>query len=316
MINHLLWKKNGFASIEQSNDLNTAIYNLRIKEYKHIISTNVDDMAAIVNEMETIKSDIQATMTTYELGVHNDIDLQLYDAFKTSWAKYLTLDDSVIALSTALKTDEAMKIMTNRFLWISFNTATKDLVAVVEDNHGSAIASNKHGDLLYNQAKLILIILVIATTVFTIFMGLLLMAGTLKPINKLQKKLLTLAEKGGDLTQQIDIHTKDEIGNLATSLNKFIANLRTIMIDVNACSEGVQSANLTISKQLKELNENITETSSTTEELAAGMEETAAASEEVNASSVEIETAIESMAQKAQEGSTSVQEKSVLEQRI
>jgi methyl-accepting chemotaxis protein len=64
----------------------------------------------------------------------------------------------------------------------------------------------------------------------------------------------------------------------------------------------IEQTAVIVSDRLNELNENIEDTSANVEELAAGMEETAAAAEQVNASSSEIETAIETMAQKAQQG--------------
>ncbi|HEY9059111.1 MAG TPA: methyl-accepting chemotaxis protein [Pseudobacteroides sp.] len=130
----------------------------------------------------------------------------------------------------------------------------------------------------------------------------------IKPIMLLEKELNSLAENGGDLTQQIHVYSKDEIGNLSTSVNKFITNLRSIMIDINNCSDSVEEAAITVSKCLTELNSNIGDTSDTVQQLSLGMEETATATEQVNTSSEEIETAIDAIAAKAQRGSAAAKE--------
>ncbi|MGL6104482.1 MAG: HAMP domain-containing protein [Exiguobacterium acetylicum] len=39
-----------------------------------------------------------------------------------------------------------------------------------------------------------------------------------------------MATQGGDLTAQLDVVRDDEIGQIAQSMNQFIAHLRTIII--------------------------------------------------------------------------------------
>lgn len=53
-----------------------------------------------------------------------------------------------------------------------------------------------------------------------------------KPILMLLRKLEDLSNHGGDLTQHIDIDSRDEIGDLAKATNKFIANIRNIVSNV------------------------------------------------------------------------------------
>ncbi len=84
--------------------------------------------------------------------------------------------------------------------------------------------------------KYIFTILMVVTTVSIVIAMLLAVVITrqiTKPLNALKNEMEALAEKGGDLTQQIKISTKDELGALAAAFNKFIANLREIMIEVN-----------------------------------------------------------------------------------
>lgn len=156
-----------------------------------------------------------------------------------------------------------------------------------------------------------LIISLLALLVATAFVWLSITKIIIKPVMLLKKELNALAENGGDLTRQIHIYSKDEIGELALSINKFIANIRSIIIDVNNCSTSVGEAALAISKCLTDLNSNIEVTSATVQQLSSGMEETAATAEQVNASSTEMETAIDAITAKAQEGTTASREISI-----
>ena len=49
-----------------------------------------------------------------------------------------------------------------------------------------------------------------------------------------------LAESGGDLTAKIELNSKDEIGELAAAVNKFIANIRDIMVEVQKTQKRLQ----------------------------------------------------------------------------
>lgn len=128
-----------------------------------------------------------------------------------------------------------------------------------------------------------------------------------KPIKETTKHLNIMAT--GDFT--VDISKKllskhDEIGILATSLDKMQSSMRTMMRAVVDESNHVREMLTTINGNMYSLNESIEEISATTEQLSAGTEEMAASSEEMNATSLEVEKAIESIAAKAQEGAATV----------
>ena len=129
------------------------------------------------------------------------------------------------------------------------------------------------------------------------------------PIKETAKYLNVIAT--GDFTGEISekfLAKKDEIGILANSLNKMQNSIRSMMKAVVDESLSVSQMLSNITQNMSSLNENIGDISYTTQQLSAGTEETAASSEEMNASSLEMEKAIESVAFKAQEGATTVNE--------
>ncbi len=86
--------------------------------------------------------------------------------------------------------------------------------------------------------------------------------GITKPLIVINNKIKDLTLKEGDLSQKLDVRSKDEIGEIANNLNKFIDKIKNIVIelnDINSKSEkvGISLANIT------------NQTSSTIEEIAA-----------------------------------------------
>jgi len=63
----------------------------------------------------------------------------------------------------------------------------------------------------------------------------------ISPINELKEKLADLSEGDGDLTKNINISSKDEVGQMASYINQFIEKLYVIIINIK------NSTNTTIS---------------------------------------------------------------------
>lgn len=128
-----------------------------------------------------------------------------------------------------------------------------------------------------------------------------------KPIKDATRHLNVMS--AGDFTLDVPenlLAKKNEIGNLANSLNKMQNSVRSMMrAVVDECTNVGKMLN-DINNNMYSLNENIEDISATTEQLSAGTEEMAASSEEMNATSTEIEKAIEAVASKAQEGAITV----------
>ncbi|WP_049755915.1 HAMP domain-containing protein [Desulforamulus reducens] len=84
-----------------------------------------------------------------------------------------------------------------------------------------------------NTVRNEMLFFIIAVTGISLFLAIIFISQIIKPINTLKNKLADIAENDGDLAQKIDINSKDETGELADYVNKFIYNLRTIMLEIN-----------------------------------------------------------------------------------
>ena len=88
-------------------------------------------------------------------------------------------------------------------------------------------------------------------TSFTIVIALLsvMTLGTRKvtrPIHHLRAAMRNVAQGEGDLTQSIDIHSRDEVGALAEYFNQFVQKLRQVLIHVAEQSHKVTSSSGTL----------------------------------------------------------------------
>lgn len=110
--------------------------------------------------------------------------------------------------------------------------------------------------------------LTIIAAIFAVFAGILFVRGIVKPLKHLNTQLETISAGKGDLTQELVVKSKDEIGELANSFNAMLATLRKMMQQVDKTANQVSASSA-------ELSATAGSTTSTTENLTANMQELA-----------------------------------------
>lgn len=289
--------------IEVAENLNFEVARFRSFEFQHIILTTKEDMDDLEVRMEEMHQLIVDNFEKYSSLSGN----QEITKIMSEWDRYYTEHEKMIKVSREYDTEGAMKIIKGTSKE-TYDVIAESLQALVDEEMKEAMTASEEGDRIYSQAANLLMIVLILAVVFSISMAIIITISVISPIRKLKLKLLELVEKGGDLTQRIQIKTKDEIGDLANAVSQFIENIRLIIVGVNQRANEVEDASAKVSELMERLTYNVEDSSATVEELSAGMEETAAATEEVSASTAEIESAIVAMAGKAQQGAMSANE--------
>jgi methyl-accepting chemotaxis protein len=283
--------------MELVEQLRFDISSFRSYEFQHVALDTTASMTALETRMNDLKTSIDQHFTELK-AISKDPSI---DTAQQDWNSYLSTHSKLIELSRKMDTKASLTYMSGA-LKIAYDEMDS-IMSVLSDNcKGFAKEASLQGNKDYSKAKLILTVVIITSILFSIIMALLILTAILKPLNILKSRLEDLANRGGDLTQKIDIASKDEIGALANSVNKFIENIRVIILEVNNRVDDVMKTSDNVSNYLNHLNQNVEDTSATVEQLSASMEETAAAAEQVNLSSSQIEEASSAMAKRASQG--------------
>lgn len=119
----------------------------------------------------------------------------------------------------------------------------------------------------------------------------------IKNIMEIQYALGTMSE--GDLTQNVTVKTKDEIEDIAISINKVQNSLKNLVSNVMSTSKDIDNIIDKVNDKVTCLSEDIEEVSSISEGLSANIEETAASAEEMSATSEEIGNVVNSISEKS-----------------
>ena len=162
--------------------------------------------------------------------------------------------------------------------------------------------------------------LLIAGVIFLIIIALniVIVFGITSGLKQLLLSLRDVTEGDGDLTKRIDIGSKDELGELATLFNTFLAKLQSIIKQIAESSASVRTRSTDLSDISKELLANAEDTSqrstnvaSSSEEMSANLNNVAAAMEQsstntnmVAAAAEEMSATINEIAENAERGRT------------
>ena len=122
-----------------------------------------------------------------------------------------------------------------------------------------------------------------------------------RPVIQLKDTIVGLSKGDGDLTQRLTVNSKDELGQMASGVNAFIASLQTIMLEI-------KDASMHLSENATALKEN---SGQNTAILARHLSETAqvvTAVEEMNATAVEVAANAAKTAEYTQEADVMAQE--------
>ncbi|GLO63542.1 methyl-accepting chemotaxis protein [Vibrio sp. MACH09] len=94
-----------------------------------------------------------------------------------------------------------------------------------------------------------------------------------RPILELKKTIIGLSQGDGDLTQRLEVRTKDDLGQIAGGVNEFIASLQKMLLEIQSASMQLQS-NVEGLKDKSMRNASILESHvSETEQIVAAIEE-------------------------------------------
>jgi len=123
-----------------------------------------------------------------------------------------------------------------------------------------------------NSSKIMISITIEAITVIIVlFFVKFLLKSILIPLNKTMKIVDDMSN--GDISQHLNLDSKDEIGKMAKSVDIFIDNLNEAISKINTAADDVSSGAQILANTSMDLSQGATEQASSVEELSATIEE-------------------------------------------
>ncbi len=157
---------------------------------------------------------------------------------------------------------------------------------------------------MLNKASTVVLSVLVAAMIIGIFLAWFITRMITRPIIMGVKFAETIAN--GDLTQQLDLDQKDEIGQLAKALNGMVERLANVVGDVRSSSDNVASGSQQLSASSEEMSQGATEQAAAAEEASSSMEQMAANIRQNADNAMQTEKIAAKSAEDAQKGGESV----------
>lgn len=124
----------------------------------------------------------------------------------------------------------------------------------------------------------------------------------IKPLHTANARIIDLVDHNGDLTQQIEISSSDEIGLIVSGINKFIHHIHEIILHVSSASDSLKESVDNTQKSITESTQELNSLSTTLTEMKDSLEQSTISVEQMDRAAESMSTSITSIHDTIKEG--------------
>ncbi|EFG88716.1 HAMP domain-containing methyl-accepting chemotaxis protein [Clostridium carboxidivorans] len=195
-----------------------------------IIETDPNNYKTYQDTLSNNDVTISKNLTEFKKTVQNQTELEDYNKLEKAINDYKAVRDKVASLAIENKKSEAYELLKKSAVPIGA-IASANIDESIKQNLTTGGELNNKAQSSANKTILILIIIAVVAVVASILLGYYISNIISKPIKKLLKSADNISE--GNLNIDIDIDSKDEVGNLAQSFKKMIMVIKSLVSDTN-----------------------------------------------------------------------------------
>ena len=252
-------------------DMRYQLQRYRSQTMQHVMAQTSEEMAVYDKSMPKLWDELLKNQQSYGKYVRTDKERALLAEIGEELKAYAVQTAKVVDLSHQLLNDDASEILRGEALNISRGINTR-LEALSEINYQATEETNQAGDDLYAAARWWVMALLLSSIVIGVALAVLVARSISRPLQSAVKLAQSVA--AGDLSADIAVHSKDEVGQLLQALKDMNTSLQHVVAQVRQGTDSIASA----SSQIASGNQDL---SSRTEEQASSLEQTAASMEEL-----------------------------------
>ena len=215
----------------------------RLTQYNHVVSDTEADFDTLEKKMGDILNILDDLLAEYEQTISSDEDKKLFNEACDAWNRYIKITSDEF-----FKASRAMDLATaNKIIKVDGYDAFQDFQVNFDEllafNHEQADLATKHATNVF----LIVVILVIVLTLFTIFIALRISKAIIfsitKPIDELVAVMGQMEQ--GNLEAPITYESEDELGVLAATMKRTMHTLDAYVVEISETLTEIAKGDLT-----------------------------------------------------------------------
>lgn len=254
-------------------EISIAFQRIRVNARDIITATSQEDRNKFQERIKERRGIIGKNSESFEKSILTDEGRRLFEEFKESRKVYVPLLEKVVALALEGKSAEATALLqgeAGKASRVEMEAIDKLMDSKIKQAKLTADANKATA----KAATALMTGLAIAGALLAIAMGLLISRAITRPINEAVDVANKLAN--GDLTLTVTSRSKDETGQMMTSLGNMVDKLKRVVGDVMSAADNVASGSQQLSASAQQMSQGATEQAASAEEVSSSMEEMAA----------------------------------------
>jgi methyl-accepting chemotaxis protein len=267
---------------------------IRATVLRHVISTGPSEMQALEGEITEFREELETLWADYSSGAGTDEEQSARQEFQAALDKmYAAVDDEMLPASRAQQTSRVAKAEAEIFE-PAFDEVSAALGKLDELESAQSAVSAHQAEETYLSGRTELIVIVVTGLVLALAVGLYVARSISGPLATVVAALRRVEQ--GDLTTTADVHSRDELGQLASTLNATTGRLRSVIggdmartaTSLAAAAEELAAVSAQLQAGAGDASSKATSASHASEEVNSGVQSIAAGADEMSASITEI----------------------------
>lgn len=297
------------------NNSRSILRGIIIASDKETMQTNRDSLDTSGTAIDTYLAAVQKTLV-------NSTETNYYNTIKENLALYKDLRTRVVALALQDKDAEANTLLTTEGAPI-LKALTTSINALFDEKTkiGNQLSSSLSSQA--STSELMIIIVILVSVILSIIIALIIARSISKPVKEMADAAQRMAK--GDLGIQINVNSKDEIGQLGTAFAESAASIKAYIVDITEHLAEVEHGNLDVASKMEyigdykdlskayqgiltSLNETIGQISQSADQVSSGSEQVSDGAQALAQGATEQASSIEELSATISEISTNVKD--------
>lgn len=255
------------AVLTAQNNFNS----LLLEANNMVLASDPSEIAAIKDSYNHHRAALNENLAQLDKMPFSGREKAMLDQIRQNVTESFTYLDQIVRYAEADLDTLANGVMIANFS--VFTQASKAFEEMAEVTKQSANQAYQDTAGMYEATFTNQLVLIIISIIVNVVVAWYISTLISKPLNKLAGYMSIIAE--GDLSQEADINSKDEIGNMAREFNQALEKIRGLMRQVKDTAQEVLSSSQSLAASSSETGRAAQQVASTVEELAKGAEEQA-----------------------------------------
>jgi methyl-accepting chemotaxis protein len=266
-------RENYLTSIVNLSKAMEQLYSLVIQGKNHITSPNVETMLKLESDMKQSEANAKQYLRAFEETLDAGEETVLFNQFTNAFNKYMTIHERVRELSASNDDEIAAEISGSEGAQ-AFSQMQQLLAEMLQNNVVGSDNASAQADANLTTTLWLTIVISATAIIFIVLTSALGFLPVLKRIRKIETNMNEISEGKGDLRSRLNDKSKDEIGKLSASFNRFVSQIQDLVVEVSSSTDQLatsasqlMSTSGSMAKVSHDQQENVVQASSAIEEI-------------------------------------------------